>query len=468
MKDKDRQVLPSLNGDSELPDGLWLYDDFTPDDDQPATDFAAGLTSLGFIGAALRRSVWLWCLTAIVGLVGGAAVSVISPPAYQASTSILLIHNPNGNPVDEMQTDLTVAHNAAVAKRAMQKLGIQGNVDGFLATYTVMNQTDRVLLITVSAPSSSAAVLRASAIATAFLQFRADQLQTQDQLTVSDLQQQISQARKQISALTTQISALSAQPGTESTRHQLTTQRNDATAALAVLQQTTNGIQASNQADFAAETKGSQVLDPATAIHHSAMKYILMYAVMGLIVGLALGVAILVIRALVSDRLRRRDDIADALGASVNLSVSNVDAPRWRPRMSAAQDRDMRRIVTHLRDALPESSANAAALAVVAVDNEKTAARSLVSLAISCAQRRPECPRRRSVPWRARRPPARSREPGVRGGHRGRRARGGGRAQPGRRHAHAARSARAACGSPMPGPTASCPPPTAQRTCCSR
>jgi capsular polysaccharide biosynthesis protein len=386
VKDKDRQVLPPLNGDTELPEGLWLYDDFTPGDDQPATDFAAGLTSLGFIGAALRRSAWLWCLTAIVGLVGGAAVSVMSPPAYQASTSILLTHSINGNPVDEMQTDMTVAHSAAVATRAIQKLGIQENAGSFLATYTVLNQTDRVLLVTANAPTSSAAVLRASAIASAFLQFRADRLKTQDQLTVSDLQQQMSQARKQISDLSAQISTLSAQPGTESTRHQLTTQRNDATAALTVLQQTANATQANDQADLASETKGSQVLDPATAGHHSALKYLLTYALMGLIAGLAVGLAIVVIRALVSDRLRRRDDIADALGASVNLSVGPVDASRWRPRASAAPGSAMPRIVTHLRDALPERSANAAALAVVAVDNEKTAARSLVSLAISCAQ----------------------------------------------------------------------------------
>ena len=46
----------------------------------------------------------------------------------------------------------------------------------------------------------------------------------------------------------------------------------------------------------------------------------------------------------------------------------------------------MARIVAHLRDAVPESSSGAAALAVVPVDNEKFAAQSLVSLAASCAQ----------------------------------------------------------------------------------
>ena len=71
MKDKDRQVLPSLNGDADLPERLWLYDDFAPDEDQPAADYASGLASMGFIGAAVRRSRALLCAAAVLGLVLG-------------------------------------------------------------------------------------------------------------------------------------------------------------------------------------------------------------------------------------------------------------------------------------------------------------------------------------------------------------------------------------------------------------
>ena len=42
--------------------------------------------------------------------------------------------------------------------------------------------------------------------------------------------------------------------------------------------------------------------------------------------GLVLGMGIVVIQALVSDRLRRRDDIAQALGAPVKLSVGTTPA----------------------------------------------------------------------------------------------------------------------------------------------
>ncbi len=144
------------------------------------------------------------------------------------------------------------------------------------------------------------------------------------------------------------------------------------------------------QQSLAATVEGSLVLDAAAPLPHSGrLKLAVLYAAAGLVVGLALGLGIVIVRALVSDRLRRRDDVAHALGAPVNLSVGSVHAGRWLPGrggLAAARGHDMQRIVAHLRDAVPESSRGAAALAVVAVDNAQVAALSLVSLAVSCAQ----------------------------------------------------------------------------------
>jgi capsular polysaccharide biosynthesis protein len=392
VKDKDRQVLPSLNGDADLPERLWLYNDFTPDEDPPVTDYATGLASLGFIGAAIRRTRRFWCVFAIAGLVCGFGTFVMSPAAYQATTTILLTHNLSENPVDAMQTDMALAHSDTVAQRTIQKLGLHDTAGNLLATYTVLNLTDRVLQLSVSATSPTQAVQRASTLAAQFLQFRAEELQAQQQLTIADLDQQITQARQHIASLTTQIAQLLAQPSSPAGRaafSKLNTQRGDAETALNVLQQTTDGNQASDQANLASQVNGSGVLDPATAVHHSAAKFAFTYAAIGLIVGLALGLAIVIIRALISDRLRRRDDIADALGATVNLSVGRIDPPRWplsRPRVKAVRRHDLQRSVAHLRDAVPESSSRAAALAVVPVDDEKSAAQALAALAVSCAQ----------------------------------------------------------------------------------
>jgi hypothetical protein len=94
---------------------------------------------------------------------------------------------------------------------------------------------------------------------------------------------------------------------------------------------------------------------------------------------------IIVLRALLSDRLRRRDDVAHALGAPVKLSVPAMRG--WLPgRGGRVSDRYLQRIVAYLRDDVPTGSSRTAALAVVPVDDPQVAAQAVVSLAESYAQ----------------------------------------------------------------------------------
>ena len=147
---------------------------------------------------------------------------------------------------------------------------------------------------------------------------------------------------------------------------------------------------ASSQGTTTSQVEGSNVLDAAAAIPpHSRLKHLLLYAVIGLIAGLAVGLGIVVVRALISERLYRRDDVARALGAPVKLSVGTVRLRRWLPGrrgLEAARLANVRRVVGYLRSAVPTRSRDAAALAVVPVDDPRVAALSLVALAVSCAQ----------------------------------------------------------------------------------
>ena len=105
--------------------------------------------------------------------------------------------------------------------------------------------------------------------------------------------------------------------------------------------------------------------------------------------GLALGMGMVVVRTIVSDRLRRRDDVATAMGVPVKLSVRARTAEpvaAGPPRAGRRAAPAVRRITAYLRAALPRPLKGAAALAVVPVDDTQVAALSLVSLAVSCAQ----------------------------------------------------------------------------------
>jgi capsular polysaccharide biosynthesis protein len=393
MRDKDRNVLPSMNGDADLPERLWLYDDFTPDEDPPVTDYSSGLASLGFLGAALRRRARLWCGVAVAGFLLGLVYFVVSPPAYQASTTVLLTHSINENPTDAIATDMTLAHSSTVATRALHELKLAEPVSSFLSTVTVDNLTSRILQITVSAKSPDAAAARARAMAAAFLSVRATELTDQQKLTAAALEQDVTNAEQKVASLSNQVDALNGKTDAASQAElaKLKKQQTNAENSLQALQTTTEGQQSNAVQNVAAQIKGSQVLDPAVAGHHSAAKFAVIYAIMGLVVGLVVGLAIVIIGALISNKLRRRDDIAEALGTSVNLSVGPLGGSRL-PSLSrkakTTEHRDLQRIVSHLRDAIPdpESKGEAPALGLVPVDNDKDAARALVATARACAQ----------------------------------------------------------------------------------
>jgi capsular polysaccharide biosynthesis protein len=380
--------LASADGDVTATDGL------------SAADLAAGLTSLGFVGAALRRRARLWCAIAVAGLLVGLGLYVGFPPAYQASTTILLTQMPGSSgavpllkPSDVMQDDIAMLQSRTVAERTMRALGLQQSVESFLAAESVTPVTDRVLSLTVSAPSSGEAVRRANALAAAFLQFRAEQLQAQQNSVLGALNQQITQSQQRIASLAGQIASLSRQQTTPS-RHAklktLQTEHDQALTALAQSEQSTDAYRATTRLATASMVQGSEVLDDATPLRHSSIKHAGLYTIAGLGGGFALGVVLVIVRELASDRMRRREDVSRALGAPVRLSVQSRPPRRWRPGgrrgLAAARGDDTRRIVAHLRGSLPASSRGTAALAVVAVDNVQAAALPLVSLALSCAQ----------------------------------------------------------------------------------
>jgi capsular polysaccharide biosynthesis protein len=388
VSDSDHSVawLSGLNGD--LPHRLSPFDDFEDADGRPAADPVTGLVSLGFIGAALRRGIRLCCVLALVGLVVGAGYFEKTPHSYKATASVLLADSPNQNPAIEVLTDQTLAESIPVAAAAVRELGLSQAPTSFAATYSITVVTDEVLAITAQAPSSQAAVQRASAVVQQFLAFRAQYEQTQQQQTDAQLDQQVSQAQQNLNSITTQISKLSAQPASSAAQAQLSSlkaQRTAATNALTEIRQYVTQTKASTLTVTREMVQGSEVLNAATPVKHSSLKTALLYAIIGLFSGLALGAVVVVIGAITSDRLRRRDDIAYAFGAPVRLSVGRLRKGGL-PGRGAIRRRDMDLVIGHLRNAVPGSSRGPAGLAVVAVDDTPTVARAVVALAVSMAK----------------------------------------------------------------------------------
>lgn len=395
MNDADQTAALSLSRSDDRAGELWGLDEFATDEDRSTTELAAGLTSLGYIRAALRRNAWLWCATAVAGLLIGAAAYKAFPPAYQASTTILLGNNNLEQPGDAVQNDQALIQSRTVASDALRRLGLHESAASFVGNYTATVLTTRVFSITAKAQSYQAAINEANALAAAFLAFQKQQLYAQERQVSATLQQQLNRAQLNFNALNQEIRRVRAQPTSPTQQTQLGRlykQRNQQIAALTSLKSSNLGNENSMRTNIAILVDGSRVVDAATPLPQHAKKYMVLYVGGGLIVGLALGLFIVALRALVSDKLRRRDDIARTLGAPVKLSVGQIRlgrGPGSRQRLEAAQGKDskVRRIVAHLEREVPPSWGGLASLALVPVDDVQVPALCLASLALSCARR---------------------------------------------------------------------------------
>jgi hypothetical protein len=381
---------PSGSGKLFGPNGDFAEFDALPS----ATDTTAGLVSLGFIGSALRRSMAIWIVGAVIGLVIGSGLAVLKQPVATATASLLLDTTDNAQG-KELPTDIAIAESTPVAAAVIAQLGIQQTPTDFLKTYTVTiyGLSAQVLILSAKGPSDAAAVQRASAIAQQFLAFRTKYLQGQLTEAIDSLNKQVTQAQQNLNSINQRVAEVSAQPSSPSQQTELASVTKQQTAAantLSQVQQDATSTKLQDEAATVQMVRGSEVLSAPTPVKHSAKKSAALYALAGLVGGLVIGMAIVVIGAITSDRLRRRDDIAIAIGAPVRLSVGRL-RPRRKlslRRKSGQQDRDMKRFVDHLRKAVPANSGGAAGLAVVTVDDAPAVAQAIVKLAVASSQQR--------------------------------------------------------------------------------
>ena len=372
---------------SSIRDRLPIYDESDFADLPSATDSNARLISLGFIGSALRRGMPVLVVMTVIGLIVGGGLAVEREPGHSATTTVLIdIGTSAQNQTSELPTDAAIAQSTPVAAAVVAQLGLQQTPVSFLGTYTVTSTTANTLTITAEGPTDGAAVGRASSIATQFLAYRGKYLQQQLQQTADSLNQQISQAQHQLDSIDAQVSQVAAEPSSSSQQANLNGLKNQQTDA----ENTVVGMKGYEQttllqarAQTAQMIRSSQVLSSAAPVKRSVKKAFARYGIGGLLGGLVVGMAIVIIGAITSDKLRRRDDIAIAVGAPVRLSLGRLRGRRGR---SGQRKRDMERLVDHLRNAIPTTSRGAGGLAVVATDDVVTVAQAVVRLAIASSQ----------------------------------------------------------------------------------
>ncbi len=336
----------------------------------PSRQLLGRFVTLGSVAAMLRRRRRIWVSIAAAGFLIGLAGAVAVPGKYAATVTLYLEHNPADNPTLDMANDVGLLQSYAVSGAAATALKLPETAQTFLGQYTSVAESDAVLEITVTAPSSADAVARANTLAAVFLTVRTNLFNAQNASVVQALTVQAGQITKALDAL----------PGASGGS---TADQAEASNDINLISNLQATISTDNSTTATIVTE-SKVLTGAVPLHASKVKKYGTDAATGLIAGLALGCGFFTFEAVLFEKLRRRDDIAKALGAPVAVTVPLPALPRLFA-LGRLNDllghppRALRRLGRYVRDSLPASVPSR--LALVAVDRVDISALALAEAA---------------------------------------------------------------------------------------
>jgi hypothetical protein len=276
------------------------------------------LVSLHFLLAALRRRWLTWVSVTVAGLVLGLTWVALVPPSSVGTVTIFLAHDPNVEPQGAMATDVSLLRTRSVASAATRRLDLDMAPEEFQATVAAISVTPEVLTINVDAPEDGTARERAAVLASEFLAFRSAQLRAGADAIVARNRERVRTLEAQAAVLTDEFERLSAagQQG-QSEAAAVLTERSQLMEEIVRLQQSSEETSLKIEAVLSA----SAVVDPAEVVPRSTVKRWVLTIGSMLVGGLVAGVGYVLVTALASNRLRRRDDVAQAVGAPVAAST---------------------------------------------------------------------------------------------------------------------------------------------------
>jgi len=361
-------------------------------DDDPSLERPKPLlVSLHFLRTALLRRLWVCVLCAVLGLLGAGAFMLAFPPAHAAKSSLVLTYDPQVGSTLAMATNVSLFETRTFASRTTSRLGLTVPPDVFLNTLTVEPVGAELVLLTLTAPNDAEAVRRLNALTAVYLEFRAEQLGLQSKVVVDGLRQRIDELQTDVAALSTRLEKLSASttPASASKRSDLIAQRAYIQGRIDALQQSVEDATLRN----AAVVSSSRVLDAPAAEPGRADRTFALGLASGLIGGVVLGCGTVLFFAITSDKLRRRSDVASALGVAIPISVGRITPlPKmwlWLPPVHARHRRreDERQRLAHaIEDELLRPHGRSR-LAVAGIDNADEVGFAVAEAAKSLADR---------------------------------------------------------------------------------
>ncbi|MFC7360844.1 hypothetical protein [Nocardioides astragali] len=342
------------------------------------------LVTLHFLRAALRRSRWLCIAFVLAGGVLGATAAALLPTPSTGTVSLLLAHDPDSDSALAMENDVSLLTTRAVAGAVIERLDLEMTPYEFLQTVTADVTSSSILVVTVEGDDQVPGVTRAAALADTYLAFRGSQLESQTAALADNYRERIASLDDQVAELTEQYDQLvTSGPAGQSEAADLLTQRSQLISEIASMQQMIETTSLETRATLDA----SHVLDLASEVPTSTVRRLALGTASGLVGGTGLGIGLVLFVALTSDKVRRRADVAAALGVPVVASVRTRFRRRfrrtrlWPPRTSVAG------LTEALLEAVESAAHGCSRVALVSVDDRRVAGEIVTTAALELARR---------------------------------------------------------------------------------
>lgn len=355
-------------------DSSWQVEEPVPED-TVTTGSPTVLVTLHFLRAALRRRWRLWAAFAVLGMLLGLTYTVVVPAKSVGTATVFLAHDLTSDSAQAMTTDVTLLETRTLAAKVVDELDLSMSPDAFRQSVTPTPVGSNVLVMDVSAPNDRAALLRARALVRGFLEFRTAQLRSQSGALINGYGRRVASLQKQAHSLERQYNSLNRSGSGQAA--DLLSQRSQVTAQLNTFRQTIQDTSLKTNSIVSA----THVLDTPSIKPQSEKRRAALAAASGMIAGTAAGMGLVLFTALTSQRLRRRDEVAAALGTPVRLSVSTL-RPRWpwrrRVRHCVVDSKDVQVLAHGLESLAPirkrtSQKARPTRLALATLDHEDVA-----------------------------------------------------------------------------------------------
>ncbi|MFD8215652.1 Wzz/FepE/Etk N-terminal domain-containing protein [Streptomyces sp. NPDC059697] len=298
------------------------------------------LLDLQGLVVAVRRRRRLWSAMALLGLLIGAAVAVLLPPAPAAVTKVLVAHQED-QPNDTgtlIRTDAQLLGTSRIADQALRILKSPEKPEDFMRDYRGTGLTNNVLQIDVTGKTDAEAVARAKALAEAFVADHAKRIQDIANANAKGLLDQRDRMQAELADVNKAIGGRtpSTDPKDSANIESLFARRAELTSQISGFGQRAEEARVGAPQLIA----GTQIVDAPRAVRHSLPKALVTNAVIGLVLGLFLGLALAAVGVVVGDRPVLRRDIAANLGASVIAELPRRSGRLWqRRRTRVARER---------------------------------------------------------------------------------------------------------------------------------